>query len=320
MSENSPSNYQAGKWRNAMVILANWKDFVPGMTYSYKKVQSRFFIWSRYGSGTLVVNRRSYPFRQGDFLFLPWNHSISYKPDNDNPFSVGCIHVIPVMPEEDNIYYNPFHWERPEEPEYRARKDEKLAGFGGVITGHAAMDSKLFKLAGYIIENYQTLCPDEVLRTFPRLLLFELEREIQKETERPQDCPPLFTKVLDRLDFLSPDEKKSVKVIQKVCGLSPTSLYRIFRQYLNLTPKEYLMNRKMEYCAYLLRNTRLSNREIAQKIGVDVSYFARTFKKKYRLSPGVFRKTANPAETSSGLFRYEVKKIKQEFHADMKTW
>ena len=224
------------------------------------------------------------------------------------------------MPEEDNIYYNPFHWERPEEPEYRARKDEKLAGFGGVITGHAAMDSKLFKLAGYIIENYQTLCPDEVLRTFPRLLLFELEREIQKETERPQDCPPLFTKVLDRLDFLSPDEKKSVKVIQKVSGLSQTSLYRIFRQYLNLTPKEYLMNRKMEYCAYLLRNTRLSNREIAQKIGVDVSYFARTFKKKYRLSPGVFRKTANPAETSSGLFRYEVKKIKQEFHADMKTW
>ena len=318
----STSNYQAGKWRNAMVILANWKDFVPGMTFSYRKVQSRFFIFCRYGTGTVVVNRRTYPLRQGDFLILPWNHSITYTPDNENPFSVGCIHVIPKMPEEEavRIYYNSFHWERPDEPEYRVRKDEFLAGFEGVISGHTAMDSNLFTLAGYIIENYQSRCPLEVLRTFPRLLLFELEREVREKKDRPADCPPLFRKVLDRLDYLSLDDKKSMKIVRASCNLSQASLYRLFRKYLDMTPKEYLMRRKMEFCAYLLRNTRLSNNEIAQKVGLDVSYFARSFKKIYDMAPGAFRKAANPVRASSDLFRYEVKQIEQNFRPKMKGW
>ena len=322
MNRKSTSNYQSGKWRNAMIILANWKDFAPGMTFSYKKVQSRFFIFCRYGAGTLIVNRRHWTIRQGDFLFIPWNHSITYIPDNENPFSVGCIHVIPKMPEEneESIYYNSFHYERPEGPEYHARKDESLTGFESVCAGHAPMDSKLFTLAKYIIENYQLRCPPEVLRTFPRLLLFELERQTMEKSERIRDCPPLVKKILDRLDYLSPDDKKSMKIVRQCCGVSQSSLYRIFRKYLDMTPKEYLMGRKMEFCAYLLRNTRLSNNEIAQKVGLDVSYFARTFKKIYAVTPGAFRKSANPVKTSSDLFRYEVKQIEQRFLPKMKGW
>ena len=103
----------------------------------------------------------------------------------------------------------------------------------------------------------------------------------------------------------------------------PVSYLLLFKSDLNsqLSNEDFnLMNRKMVFCAYLLRNTRLSNREIAQKIGVDVSYFARTFKTKYHLSPGAFRKSATIAEPMAELMRYQFKDIKQEFHADMKAW
>lgn len=320
MDLNSKSNFQDGKWQNAIVILANWKDFVPGMSFSYKKVQSRFFIWSRYGSGVVKVNRKNYSLRQGDFLFLPWNHSISYHPDSENPFSVGCIHVIPDMPEEDNIYYNTFHDARPEEPEYRVRKDEHLTGFEGVFSGHAAPDSNLLQLAKYIINSYLAHCPEEVLRSFPRLLLYELEKEAALQTEENRDFSPLITNILNQLDAESLECKGNLKVIQRVFGISQATLYRIFRKYLNMTPGQYLLNRKLDFCTYLLRNTRLSNREITKKIGMDISYFNRTFKKRYQLTPGQYRNAPGIVTAKTDLFRYRTKKIKQEFHADMKAW
>lgn len=321
MNTSVKSNYVDGKWRNAMVILANWKDFVPGMTYSYRKVQSRFFIWCRYGSGTVVVNRKTYRIRQGDYLFLPWNHSITYQPESDDPFSVGCIHVIPDMPEEEEPYFQPFHWERPELPEYNARKDEKLSGFEGVYAGHAAQESSLFQLGRYIIDSYNASCPEGVLRTFPRLLLYELEREIDLQREEIKgDLPPQMLKILRRMDCLRLEENKSVEVIRMACGVSRSTLYRIFRKYLDMTPEQYLLNRKMEFCAYLLRHTRLTNRAIAARIGVDVSYFARVFRKKFELTPGQFRKAPNVRLENLELFRYDVKRIRQKVRPVMKGW
>lgn len=320
MSIFRKSNYSEGKWRNAIVILANWADFVPGMTYSYRKVQSRFFIWSRYGSGTLTVNRRSYPLRQGDFLFLPWNHSISYRPNNENPFSLGCIHVIPDMPEAENIYYNPFHWERPELTDYSVRHDEFLEGFENTFAGHAAPDSSLLQLARYIIDSYNSHCPQAVLRTFPRLLLFELEREIESQASSNRNPCPLFSGILNKMDEEISGGKGDLKIIQAASGVSMPTLYRLFRKHLNMTPGNCLMDRKMEFCAYLLRNTRLTNREIAGKIGVSVSYFIRVFRKKYSLSPGKFRTSANICLENMELFRYRIKQIRQDFHADMKAW
>ncbi len=60
--------------------------------------------------------------------------------------------------------------------------------------------------------------------------------------------------------------------------------------------------------------------EIAGKIGVSVSYFIRVFRKKYSLSPGKFRTSANICLENMELFRYRIKQIRQDFHADMKAW
>ena len=320
MNPNGTNNFTAGKWRNAIVIMANWKDFVPGMSFCYKKVQSRFFIWSRYGSGSLVVNRRTYPLRQGDYLFLPWNHSITYKPDSTNPFSVGCIHIIPDMEHEDKIYYNPFHWERPELPDYFARHDEVLEGYENVVSGHTALDSSLLQLGRYIIDRFQFNCPEEMLRTFPRQLLFELEWLRQRPEQMDRSLPPLTAYILSQLDAVSLDTKSEFKNIEEEVGISQATLYRMFKKELGMTPRQYILNRKLEFCAYLLRNTRLTTRQIAEKTDLDLSFFSRTFRRKYQLPPGQFRKSSNIANADTELFRYKVKKYQQKFHAEMKTW
>ena len=89
---------------------------------------------------------------------------------------------------------------------------------------------------------------------------------------------PLIYQILNQLDEESMMGKGDLNVVQRVAGISQATLYRLFRKHLNMTPGQYLMNRKLDFCAYLLRNTRLPIRAIAKKIGVDVSYFSVLFK------------------------------------------
>ena len=59
-----------------------------------------------------------------------------------------------------------------------------------------------------------------------------------------------------------------------------------------MTPKEYLMNVRIEKACEFLSYTNLGIKEIALSIGFDDQmYFSRVFKKYKRLNPSEYRKT-----------------------------
>ena len=71
-------------------------------------------------------------------------------------------------------------------------------------------------------------------------------------------------------------------------------LTRKFVQKYGLSPKEYLVEKRIAYAKRLLTQTDASVKEIAVSVGyVDQLYFSRIFKKKERVSPSVYRKTEN---------------------------
>ena len=71
---------------------------------------------------------------------------------------------------------------------------------------------------------------------------------------------------------------------------SISTLHRQFRQYLNISPVNYLIDCKLERAKLLLANHFYSIKEIAELLSYSSpQFFAREFKKKYGISPKAFK-------------------------------
>ncbi len=72
--------------------------------------------------------------------------------------------------------------------------------------------------------------------------------------------------------------------------ISKYHLQRLFRQYMQMSPKEYLCQLRINHAKQALRTTNLSVREIAAEVGYNnVSHFIHLFQKYERQTPGSYR-------------------------------
>ena len=91
-------------WSKGIVLFANYFEFSEADIFHYPQVQSRCLIYCRSGCGTIVINNETFQVSPGDFFLTTWNHSISYRPDPEPPYILCCVHVIPVFPEQQEIF------------------------------------------------------------------------------------------------------------------------------------------------------------------------------------------------------------------------
>lgn len=74
-------------------------------------------------------------------------------------------------------------------------------------------------------------------------------------------------------------------------NVSREHLSRLFKQQLNMTPKQYINRERIRLACHLLKTTSLNNQETGFKSGFDSAvHFARTFKKLTGMTPGQFRR------------------------------
>lgn len=82
--------------------------------------------------------------------------------------------------------------------------------------------------------------------------------------------------------------------IETVCSnafISVSSLQRAFAKYFGMSPKQYLIQLRMNRALELLTENELSVKEISFACGfTNEKYFSRAFKKKYGYPPSQFRK------------------------------
>lgn len=87
-------------------------------------------------------------------------------------------------------------------------------------------------------------------------------------------------------------EEISLETAAEIAGYSPSHFMRFFRGETGRTFTGYLMDYRLSYAAYLLRESSGKISDIAMNCGFNnLSYFIRSFKERYGLSPREFRKT-----------------------------
>ncbi len=85
----------------------------------------------------------------------------------------------------------------------------------------------------------------------------------------------------------------SLDFLSRFFNYNKSYLSRMFKEKMNMTFSELLMNIRMKKAADLLKNTRFGIAEISEMIGyTSVDYFTKAFKRAYRLTPSEYRKKA----------------------------
>jgi AraC-like DNA-binding protein len=91
-------------------------------------------------------------------------------------------------------------------------------------------------------------------------------------------------------------EPLDVAALARAAHLSPAHFSREFRRAFGETPHQYLLTRRLERAAALLRNTDRSVAEICLTVGLrSVGSFTSSFGRTYGLSPSAYRAAHPPA-------------------------
>ena len=108
--------------------------------------------------------------------------------------------------------------------------------------------------------------------------------------------PPLFYRIRDEIENLL-DRPFSVAELSRRTGASHSTMDRLMRRFLGMSCREYYLRRKMLAAEYLLKNTELSIKEIAYRLGCSSAFhFSNLFHDRYGVSPSSFRENALESE------------------------
>ena len=93
-------------------------------------------------------------------------------------------------------------------------------------------------------------------------------------------------------------EPLGVAELARAAHLSPAHFSREFRRAFGATPHQYLLTRRLERAAALLRNTDHRVAEICLEVGLhSVGSFTTSFRRVYGMSPTEYRAAHPPAVT-----------------------
>lgn len=129
---------------------------------------------------------------------------------------------------------------------------------------------------------------ERTMLLFHEILLKLRAREAAKRQDGMASPDPAF-RIREYIDAHI-YERITVRDLAEAVNLSPSQMTRIFGKACGQTPYEYVLGRKTDTACLLLRNTGLSVKEIAYRLGfADEHYFCNVFKKRVGMTPGRYR-------------------------------
>jgi AraC-like DNA-binding protein len=272
------------------IAMANHYHFYRKQRIAFDCVKSRMLLWCRTGYGRVTVNGKAFDLVPDEYLFLPWGHAIEYQADATQPFWVAGIHVIPDCALKPPAVFEVAHAADHSLYNCTWRRDRALRGLDGTVKGTLLARAGLAHLAEYILALFTPRNPEERLsRTLAQLLLDELARR-EPAAGTSSALPPALVRMME---YISANLHRplSTSDLAAESKSSASTVIRLFRRHLRMTPVEWIRGQRLEQAERLLRTTPLPVRDVGFQVGIpDPFYFSKLFKREKGLTPGACRR------------------------------
>lgn len=172
----------------------------------------------------------------------------------------------------------------------RGRGHELLAGLPEMITLRVD-DPRVRGLADLLGDHAPGQHPgdDVALAAIMDLLLVRLLRIWHDRQGVASSLDPAIARVLASIQE-NPDKPCSVRQMSALARMSPATFARRFAEATGETPGAYLIRRRLDRGAHLLRHTHLPLSAIAKQLGYATEFsFSAAFSRHYGVAPGRFR-------------------------------
>lgn len=217
------------------------------------------------GSGKFKTESKAFTVRKGDVLYLPKNAEYTQKTDGEK---LIAIHFI-------NYSFN------------RKNKIEIIKAEDVPYVENIAC--KMYDVWKEKKQGYRYKCTS---------LLYELLYYLNcQEHEHIIDSVTSDQKIKNAIDYIHThfrSEEIDISYLANMCAISETYFRKLFKMIYEVSPKQYILNLKLEVASQLLHSGFYTINEVSDKSGFnDVKYFSKLFKKRFGVTPKEFAKNEN---------------------------
>ena len=200
------------------------------------------------------------------FLITPESYG-EYYPDENNPWSF--LWII----SEDEKFSEIFNY-------YNA--DEKTN-----IFSYSYID-EVQKLANELVKISNPIqSANNMLGRFLAVFAYQLKSIEYKDKKNNEE---IYIEAAQKYIETNLSLPFSVNELTSFLGISQPYLFKIFKKRFNLSPKEYIIKKKIMYASELLESTELKISDVALSVGYsDALEFSKIFKKKVGVSPQKYK-------------------------------
>ena len=161
-------------------------------------------------------------------------------------------------------------------------------------TANRQMIERIIKLAEY---PEQFVYPNDEIKLKLATLILQLIQGQTPTAEEPITSMrenyenDLFQSILDFLDQNIATHNQVNDLVEHF-ALSRSTLQNLFKKYLNMTPKNYINQVRLDRSKQMIRNTQMTLSQIADYLGYgSIQYFSRAFNQAFGMSPSQYAKS-----------------------------
>lgn len=273
MDMTSQDNYSQFSFFNPILSLSSLTVYRTGYKKcpkrQYRKKVRDFYLIHHVtsGKGILRIDANEYQVHAGESYIIFPGIPVEYIADTEDPWA--------------------FCWVGFNGNDARLLVDASGFSFNNPILKH--QDPKAVQDCLMAIYDARGYGKDNVVRmsAYLYLLFAKLINEAPERSDRVNTA--LFQ---DACAYISQNYKRNLSIdeIAKALNISRSNLYRVFIEFIRISPKQHLAEFRIHMACKLLMNTPMSIKEISVSVGIpNPQHFDVVFKKVMGMSPTDFR-------------------------------
>lgn len=243
---------------------SNWNNITMKKNNLMQSIYSFFVVIG--GSGIYEYKNKSFKIKAGQIFYVPPGLECTYHYENE---ATKWEHITFEFTGECAKKYIEMMGLTPDNPIKNCENyDDVLLQLKSIFDRHKEEN---------IVEYY------DVLSVFYKIVSYNVKRTNPK----PQNLPNIIK------EYINHNYKNSDMTVESVCemyNVNPSYMSILFKQDVGLSMKSYITKLRMAEARLLLRDSKITAKEIAFSVGFsDEVHFRKTFKKHHGITPKQYR-------------------------------